>query len=80
MTAALPAPSHDKPRLLLIDKPDSTQTYFTIMMPGVQRGHPDRTGLRLVNSLFGERFTSMLNQALNYIDDQTDVVAPHPSS
>jgi hypothetical protein len=22
---------------------------------------------------------SMLNQALNYIDDQTDVVAPHPS-
>jgi hypothetical protein len=26
-----------------------------------------------------EAALSMLNEALNYIDDQTDVVAPHPS-
>ena len=57
-------PRHDKPRLLLVDKPDSTQTYFTIALPGIRRGHPDRTGLWLVNTLFGERFTSMLNEAL----------------
>jgi hypothetical protein len=25
-----------------------------------------------------ERALSMLNEALNYIDDQTDVVTPHP--
>ena len=62
--APLPAPTHSQSRLLLIDKPDATQTYFTIMMPGIQRGHPDRGGLWLVNTLFGERFTSMLNEAL----------------
>ena len=38
--------------------------YFTIALPGIRRGHPDRVGLWLVNTLFGERFTSMLNEAL----------------
>lgn len=47
-----------------MDKPDATQTYFSIMMPGVERGHPDRAALWLVNTLFGERFTSMLNDEL----------------
>lgn len=61
---AMPAPAHAKSRLLLVDKPDATQTYFTIMMPGIERGHPDRAGLWLVNTLFGERFTSMLNEEL----------------
>lgn len=61
---AVPAPAHAQSRLLLVDKPDATQTYFTIMMPGIQRGHPDRAGLWLVNTLFGERFTSMLNDEL----------------
>jgi zinc protease len=59
----------DKPpaaanRVLLIDKPDATQTYFTIARPGVRRSTPDRTALMLVNELFGGRFTSMLNDAL----------------
>lgn len=58
------APNYDAPRLLLVDKPDATQTYFSIMMPGVERGHPDRAALWLVNTLFGERFTSMLNDEL----------------
>ena len=61
---SVPAPKHDRARLLLVDKPDATQTNFAIMMPGVHRGHPDRAGLWLVNTLFGERFTSMLNDAL----------------
>lgn len=51
-------------RLLLVDKPDSTQTYFQISQPGIQRGHPDAAALRLVNTLFGGRFTSMLNDEL----------------
>ena len=52
------------PRLLLIDKPDATQTYFRIGMPGISATTPERTAIELVNTLFGGRFTSMLNDAL----------------
>lgn len=51
-------------RLLLIDKPDATQTYFRIAMPGVDRYSPDRVPLMILDTLFGGRFTSMLNDAL----------------
>jgi predicted Zn-dependent peptidase len=51
-------------RLLLIDKPDATQTYFRIAQPGISRTDPERTTLQLLNTLFGGRFTSMLNDAL----------------
>ncbi len=51
-------------RLLLVDKPDATQTYFVIAQPGIDRRSPDRIPLILVNTLLGGRFTSMLNQAL----------------
>lgn len=51
-------------QLLLIDKPDATQTYFQIAQPGIDIRNPDRTALELVNTLFGGRFTSMLNDAL----------------
>ncbi len=51
-------------RLLLIDKPDATQTYFRIAQPGISRTNPDRTTLLLLNTLFGGRFTSMLNDEL----------------
>jgi zinc protease len=60
-SAALATP---KTRLLLIDKPDATQTYFYIGQPGVDRRTPDRTKLLILNTLFGGRFTSMLNQEL----------------
>lgn len=53
-----------KPRLLLIDKPDATQTYFFIGQPGIKRGDADQVPLQLVNTLFGGRFTSMLNDEL----------------
>jgi predicted Zn-dependent peptidase len=59
--AALPLPGG---RLLLVDKSDATQTYFRIAQPGISRTDPDRTALQLVNTLFGGRFTSMLNDAL----------------
>ena len=51
-------------RLLLIDKPDATQTYFTIGRAGLRRTDPDRTTMLLINTLFGGRFTSMLNDEL----------------
>jgi predicted Zn-dependent peptidase len=61
--------AEDKPpaaaaRVLLVDKPDATQTYFVIAQPGVRRSTPDRVALRLVNTLFGGRFTSMINEEL----------------
>lgn len=57
-------PERKQARLLLIDKPDATQTYFLIARPGIHRTHPDRTALWIVNTLFGGRFTSMLNDEL----------------
>jgi len=50
--------------VLLIDKPDATQTYFVIAQPGVRRATADRVPLGLVNTLFGGRFTSMINDEL----------------
>lgn len=58
----LPRPTED--RLLLIDKPGATQTYFYIVQPGIAAGNPDRVAIRVVNTLFGGRFTSMLNEEL----------------
>lgn len=51
-------------RVLLVDKPDATQTYFYIGNAGVARDYPDRAALELVNTVFGGRFTSMLNTKL----------------
>lgn len=62
--AKVPAPSHPAARLLLVDKPDATQTYFRIGMPGIDRTSPDRVPLLIINTLFGGRFTSMLNDEL----------------
>lgn len=51
-------------RVLLVDKPDATQTYFYIGNVGVARDYPQRAALDLVNTVFGGRFTSMLNTKL----------------
>jgi zinc protease len=53
-----------KGQLLLIDKADATQTYFEIAQPGIDDKNPDRTTLEIINTLFGGRFTSMLNDEL----------------
>lgn len=59
-----PVPTAGASRLLLVDKPDATQTYFYIGLPGLDRKNPERVKLMLVNTLFGGRFTSMLNEEL----------------
>lgn len=51
-------------RLLLVDKPDATQTYFAIGNVGTTVTDPDRVAIRVVNTVFGGRFTSLLNEAL----------------
>lgn len=65
---ALPSIAPVEPRtgrsVLLIDAPDSVQTYFWIGNAGVSRTDLQRVPLDLVNTLFGGRFTSMLNTEL----------------
>lgn len=61
----LPAPAqiHGR-RVLLVDKPDATQTYFALGDMGITATDPTRGELDVVNELFGGRFTSMLNTEL----------------
>jgi zinc protease len=50
--------------LLLIDKPDATQSFYIMGNLGISRTNPDRVAIQLVNTIFGARFTSMLNDEL----------------
>jgi predicted Zn-dependent peptidase len=59
--ASAPEPKPVKGRkVLLVDKPDATQTYFRIGNIGVAKGNPDDAPLDVVNTVFGGRFTSWL--------------------
>ena len=51
-------------RVLLVDKPGATQTYFWLGNVGASRTDPARTAQAAVNTLLGGRFTSMLNTEL----------------
>jgi zinc protease len=51
-------------RVLLVDAPESVQSYFWIGNVGVARSDPRRAPIEVVNTLFGGRFTSMLNSEL----------------
>jgi zinc protease len=51
-------------RVFLIDSPDSEQAHFWIGNVGVSRHFAPRAALDLVNTLYGGRFTSMLNTEL----------------
>jgi predicted Zn-dependent peptidase len=51
-------------RVLLIDSPGAVQTYFWLGNVGVDRRYSGRPALDLVNTLYGGRFTSILNTEL----------------
>ena len=51
-------------RVLLVDKPDATQTYFMIGNVGISSANADRGYINVVNTLFGGRFTSLFNTEL----------------
>lgn len=60
-----PAPAKVSGRtVLLVDKPGATQTYFWLGNVGASRTDPARTAQTVVNTVFGGRFTSMLNTEL----------------
>lgn len=54
----------DKNRVLLINKGDARETTFYIGAPGISRNNPDYVAVDVINTLFGGRFTSMLNDEL----------------
>ncbi|MBL8264737.1 M16 family metallopeptidase, partial [Steroidobacter sp.] len=68
--AGQPLPSVPKPadvtgrRVLLVDAPDAVQSYFWAGDISVAKSDPRRASLDIVNTLFGGRFTSMLNTEL----------------
>jgi predicted Zn-dependent peptidase len=51
-------------RVLLVDKPDATQTYFWMGNTGIARADPSRVDMVLANTVLGGRFTSLLNTEL----------------
>lgn len=50
--------------VLLVNKDDAKETTFYIGAPGISRNNPDYVAIEVVNTLFGGRFTSMLNDEL----------------
>jgi predicted Zn-dependent peptidase len=63
--------------VLLVDAPDSTQTYFWIGNTGVARSYPQRAALEVTNTAFGGSFGSMLMQALRVKSGLTYSVSSH---
>ena len=59
-----PAPRLTGRHVLLVDSPGSVQTYFWLGNVGVDRRYSGRPALDLVNTLYGGRFTSILNTEL----------------
>jgi len=51
-------------RVLLVDKPGAAQTYFWLGNVGVSASYPRRAAVTIANTVFGGRFTSLLNTAL----------------
>lgn len=51
-------------RVLLVNKNDAKETTFYIGAPGISRNNPDYIAIDVINTLFGGRFTSMLNDEL----------------
>lgn len=60
----IPLPAFNKSRVLLVNKSDAAETRFAFGAPGIPRNHPDYVAVQVVNTIFGGRFTSWLNDAL----------------
>jgi predicted Zn-dependent peptidase len=60
----VPAKRVRERKVLLIDSPGAVQTHFWIGNVGVDRRYPHRAALDLVNTLYGGRFTSIINTEL----------------
>ncbi len=59
-----PLPQPQARQCLLVDKPDASQAYFVLGVPGLKMGDPRSAVSQVMNTLFGGRFTSWLNSEL----------------
>lgn len=57
-------PLINRAKVLLVNKGDAKETTFIIGGPGVPRSNPDYVAMEVVNTVFGGRFTSWLNDEL----------------
>ncbi|HLF45042.1 MAG TPA: pitrilysin family protein [Chitinophagaceae bacterium] len=62
--ASKPISTPTRNRVLLVNKEDARETTFYIGAPGISRNNPDFVSIEVINTLFGGRFTSMLNDEL----------------
>lgn len=62
--ASKPMPQPTVSNVLLVNKEDAKETTFYIGATGVGRNNPDFVDISIINTLFGGRFTSMLNDEL----------------
>ena len=62
--AAAPIKNPTENKVMLVNKDDAKETTFYIGAPGISRNNPDFVSIDVVNTLFGGRFTSMLNDEL----------------
>ncbi|MEJ7692886.1 pitrilysin family protein [Daejeonella sp.] len=62
--AAQSVPALSSTRILLVNKEDARETTFLIGGLGIRRDNPDFVAIEVVNTVFGGRFTSWLNDEL----------------
>jgi predicted Zn-dependent peptidase len=62
--ASKPLPKFKGSNVLLVNKEDAKETTFYIGSTGIGRNNPDFVDISIINTLFGGRFTSMLNDEL----------------
>ena len=56
-----PPPDAKAPRVILIDRPDATQSSVAVALPGVPRTSKDFDAITLMNTILGGQFSSRLN-------------------
>jgi zinc protease len=59
-----PAPAPGGRRVLVVDKPDATQTQVRLVGPGFPRGSPDYFPATVANAILGGGFTSRLVESI----------------
>lgn len=59
-----PKGPNERPKIVLVDRPDAPQSIITVVRDGVMASEPDAIRVDLVNTPLGAGFTSRLNQNL----------------
>src|SRR5262245_10583552 len=70
-----PAPPQKPAPLLLVDRPGSVQSSIRMVLPAVDRRHPEHAALQLANLIFGGYFSSRWVE--NIREDKGYTYSPH---